>query len=176
MATLDRPEFREPLNQLLLKVRPGLERVLRHYDVPPEDAEDILQDAHLTLLYKWDRVQSPQAWLIGTVRKKCIVYWRKRRGRVLEAVDTAILDLLSEPQRPMQPKTELSHDLQRVIGRLPERCQRLLRLRYGFGYGPSEVAEKMGYQPSSVRKITHRCLTALSRELMSIGFLRKPRE
>lgn len=173
MATLDRPELREPLNQLLLKVRPSLERVLRHYDVPPEDAEDILQDSQLTLLYKWDKVQSPEAWLIGTVRKKCIVYWRKRRGRVCEAVDAAILDLLSEPQRPSQPKTELSHDIQRVIVRLPERCQRLLRLRYGLGYGPSEVAEKMGYQPSSIRKITNRCLSALSRELLSVGFFRR---
>lgn len=176
MATVDRPEFREPLNQLLLKVRPSLERVLRHYDVPPEDAEDILQDAQLTLLYKWDKVQSPEPWLIGTVRKKCIVYWRKRRGRVCEAVDAAILDLLAEPQRPTQPKRELSRDIQRVIVRLPERCQRLLRLRYGLGYGPSEVAEKMGYQPSSIRKITNRCLAALSRELMSVGFLRKPEE
>lgn len=176
MATLDRPELREPLNQLLLKVRPSLERVLRHYDLPPEDAEDILQDAQLTLLYKWDKVQSPEAWLIGTIRKKCIVYWRKRRGRVCEAVDTAILDLLSEPQRPTQPKRELSRDMRRVMGKLPERCQRLLRLRYGLGYGPSEVAEKMGYQPSSIRKITNRCLSALSRELMSVGFLRKPEE
>ena len=173
MATLDRPELREPLNQLLLTVRPSLERVLRHYDIPPEDAEDILQDSQLTLLYKWDTIQSPEAWLVGTVRKKCIVYWRKRRGKVCEAVDSAILDLLSEPQRPFQPKTELSRDMGRVIVRLPERCQRLLRLRYGMGYGPSEVAEKMGYQPSSIRKITNRCLSALSRELMTVGFLRK---
>lgn len=173
MPTLDRPELREPLNRLLLKVRPSLERVLRHYDIPPEDAEDILQDSQLTLLYKWDKIQSPEAWLIGTIRKKCIVYWRKRRGRVCEAVDSAILDLLSEPQRPPQPKTELSRDMSRVLVRLPERCQRLLRLRYGMGYGPSEVAEKMGYQPSSIRKITNRCLSALSRELMTVGFLRK---
>lgn len=176
MVTLDRPELREPLNQLLLKVRPSLERVLRHYDVPPEDADDILQDTQLTLLYKWDKVQSPEAWLIGTVRKKCIVYWRKRRGRVCEAVDAAILDLLSEPQRPAQPRRDLTRDIRRVIVRLPQRCQRLLTLRYGLGYGPSEVAAKMGYQPSSIRKITNRCLSALSRELITVGFLRKPEE
>jgi RNA polymerase sigma factor (sigma-70 family) len=169
MATLD-PEFREPLNQLLLKVRPALERVLRHYDIPPEDAEDILQDAQLTLLYKWEKIQSPEAWLIGTLRKKCIVYWRKRRGRMCEAVDTAILDLLSKPQVPGQVRTELAHDLHRVIVRLPGRCQELLRLRYGLGYGPTEVALKMGYQPSSIRKITNRCLAALTRELIAAGF------
>lgn len=170
MATLDRPEIREPLNQLLLKIRPALERVLRHYDVPPEDAEDILQDAQLTLLYKWDKIQSPEAWLIGTLRKKCIVYWRKRRGRMYEAVDAAILDMLSKPQIPAQSRSDLCHDLKRVIVKLPNRCRSLLKLRYGLGYGPTEVAVKMGYQPSSIRKITNRCLAALTRELIAVGF------
>jgi RNA polymerase sigma factor (sigma-70 family) len=170
MATLDRPEVREPLNQLLLNVRPALERVLRHYDIPPEDAEDLLQDSQLTLLYKWDKIQSPEAWLIGTLRKKCIVYWRKRRGRLCEAVDAAILEMLSKPQTPVQVRRELAHDLQRVIVKLPARCQSLLKLRYGLGYGPTEVAIKMGYQPSSIRKVTNRCLASLTRELVAIGF------
>jgi len=174
MATLDRPELREPLNRLLEKIRPGLERVLRHYDVPPEDAEDILQDAQLVLLYKWDTIQNPEAWLIGTLRKKCIVYWRKRRSRTCEAMDATILELLSEPERPAQAKADLSRDMGRVLVKLPQRCQRLLRLRYGMGYGPSEVAEKMGYKPSSIRKITNRCLAALGRELTTAGFLSKP--
>jgi DNA-directed RNA polymerase specialized sigma24 family protein len=147
MATLDRPEVREPLNQLLLKVRPALERVLRHYDIPPEDAEDLLQDSQLTLLYKWDKIQS-----------------------LCEAVDAAILEMLSKPQTPVQVRRELAHDLQRVIVRLPARCQSLLKLRYGLGYGPTEVAIKMGYQPSSIRKVTNRCLAALTRELVAIGF------
>jgi hypothetical protein len=29
----------------------------------------------------------------------------------------------------------------------------------------------MGYQASSIRKITSRCITALTRELVSVGFL-----
>ena len=176
MVTLDRPELREPLNRLLLKVRPSLERVLRHYDVPPEDADDILQDTQLTLLYKWDKVQSPEAWLIGTVRKKCIVYWRKRRNTLYNSVDTAILELLSEPVAAPQERAELLWDLNNLLEELPPRCRKLLQLRYGLGYGPSEVAAKMGYQPSSIRKITNRCLSALSRELMTVGFLRKPEE
>ena len=90
MATLDHPELRESLNTLLKTSRPRLERVLRNFEIPPEDAEDILQDAQLTLLYKWDKVRSPESWLIGTVKKKCIMYWRKRRGSLCEAVDTAI--------------------------------------------------------------------------------------
>ena len=173
MATLDHPELRESLNNLLKTSRPRLERVLRNFEVPPEDAEDILQDAQLTLLYKWDKVRSPESWLIGTVKKKCIMYWRKRRGSLCEAVDTAILDLLAVPQAPDQEKTDLSTDLSRVLARLSARCRSLLRLRYGLGYGPTEVAEQMGYQTSSIRKVTNRCLAALTRQLLAVGFQRE---
>src|SRR5215475_5087550 len=148
MATLDHPELRESLNKLLKNARPRLERVLRHFEVPPEDAEDILQDAQLTLLYKWDKIRSPESWLIGTVKKKCIMYWRKRRGSLCEAVDSAILDLISQPEVPRQERDDLTLDLNRVLSRLSTRCRSLLRLRYGLGYGPNEVAERMGYRSS----------------------------
>ncbi|HEX5759296.1 MAG TPA: RNA polymerase sigma factor [Thermoanaerobaculia bacterium] len=170
MATLDQPELRESLNKLLTDSRPRLERVLRHFEVPPEDAEDILQDAQLTLIYKWDKVRSPESWLIGTVKKKCIMYWRKRRGSLCDAVDTAILELVSVPQAPPQEKADLASDLNRVLSRLSSRCRSLLRLRYGLGYGPNEVAEQMGYRSSSIRKVTNRCLAALTRQLLAVGF------
>jgi len=171
MTIPDRQNASASISEVLVKVRPALERVLGSYDVPPEDAEDVLQDTYLTLLYKWEKVQCPEAWLIGTLRKKCIMYWRKRRKRIIDAMDAAILELLSEPERPSQERQDLARDFDRVLGRLPERCQKLLRLRYGLGLGPSEVAERMGYQPSSIRKITSRCLTVLSRELAAVGFL-----
>jgi RNA polymerase sigma factor (sigma-70 family) len=174
MTTLDHPELRESLNNLLKSTRPRLERVLRSFEVPPEDAEDILQDAQLTLLYKWDKVRSPENWLIGTVKKKCIMYWRKRRGSLCEAVDAAILDLISTPQAPRQEREEITFDLDRVLSRLSVRCRSLLRLRYGLGYGPSEVAEQMGYRSSSIRKVTNRCLAALTRQLLAVGFEHKP--
>ncbi|HVT15158.1 MAG TPA: sigma-70 family RNA polymerase sigma factor [Thermoanaerobaculia bacterium] len=174
MATLDHPELRESLNNLLRSSRPRLERVLRNFEVPPEDAEDILQDAQLTLLYKWDKIRSPENWLVGTVKKKCIMYWRKRRGSLCEAVDTAILELMSAPQAPAQEKSELTFDLDRVLSRLSLRCRSLLKLRYGLGYGPTEVAEQMGYRTSSIRKVTNRCLAALTRQLLAIGFERRP--
>jgi RNA polymerase sigma-70 factor (ECF subfamily) len=173
MTVLESSTAAAGITETLVRVRPALERVLGGYDIPPEDAEDVLQDTYLTLLYKWETVQCPEAWLIGTLRKKCIMYWRKRRKRIVDAMDAAILELLSEPERPSQERQDLSRDFDRVLGRLPERCQRLLRLRYGLGLGPSEVAARMGYQPSSIRKITSRCLTTLSRELAAVGFLER---
>ena len=82
--------------------------------------------------------------------------------------------LISVPQAPDQEKTELSTDLNRVLGKLSARCRSLLKLRYGLGYGPTEVAEQMGYRASSIRKVTNRCLAALTRQLLAVGFQREP--
>lgn len=171
MTVLERSTPGDGITETLVRVRPALERVLAGYDIPPEDAEDVLQDTYLTLLYKWEKVQCPEAWLIGTLRKKCIMYWRKRRKRFFDAMETGLLELLLEPERPLQENRDLCRDFERVLGRLPPRCQKLLRLRFVLGLGPSEVAAEMGYQASSIRKITSRCITALTRELASVGFL-----
>jgi RNA polymerase sigma factor (sigma-70 family) len=64
----------------------------------------------------------------------------------------------------------LRQDLQRILARLPERCRSVLVLRYGLGYRSREVADLLGYQPSSIRKVTSRCIAALTRELVSSGF------
>ena len=74
------------------------------------------------------------------------------------------------PQAPDQERTDLTTDLSRVLSKLSARCRSLLRLRYGLGYGPTEVAEQMGYQTSSIRKVTNRCLAALTRQLLAVGF------
>lgn len=165
------PEFAETL----ARVRPALERVLAGYDLPVEDAEDVLQDCYLTLLYKWESVRCPEAWLIGTLRKKCLMYWRKRRRRFFDAMETGLLEVLLEPERPLQENRDLSRDFERVLSRLPPRCHQLLRLRFVLGLAPAEVAERMGYQASSIRKITSRCMTVLTRELVSVGFLENGR-
>jgi len=171
MTVLERSTATDSIADVLVRARPALERVLASYDVLPEDAEDLLQDTYLTLLYKWEKVQCPEAWLIGTLRKKCIMHWRRVRKRMMDSMDEVLLEILSEPERPTQDRQDLKRDFERVLGNLPDRCQRLLRLRYILGYGPGEVAVEMGYQPSSIRKITSRCLANLTRELVAVGFL-----
>lgn len=161
----------ETFEQLLGRVQPTLKQILGRYQIPPEDAEDVLQDAMLTLLFKWEEVHKPEAWLIGTLRRRCIMYWRSRRSRLYEAVDEAILELVAEAEQPSQENVTLRQDLERTLARLRPRCRTILRLRYGLGLKPNEIAERMGYRQSSVRKVANRCLAALVRELVEVGFL-----
>jgi RNA polymerase sigma factor (sigma-70 family) len=168
----------EPLSveELVPRLQPKLRRVLARYRVPVVDAEDILQQSFLDLVYKQKSIYNPEAWLLATVRNRCIIYWRKRRSQVCESVDLALLDLLAQPEAPRQSGALLRHDLERVLGQLPKRCRALLRLRYGLGYKPAEVAAALGYQPSSVRKVTSRCLSRLTQQLTALGFGDEPDE
>jgi RNA polymerase sigma factor (sigma-70 family) len=166
------PEPQEPavsFDDFLERVEPRLKRVLANYRIPTEDAEDVLQQALLALLYQWDRVRDPETWLLGTLKRHCLMYWRTHRRKIYSAVDSTILEWLSEPVASSQERSDLLCDLESLIGRLPVRCRSLLQLRFRLGYEPPEVAERLGYRASSIGKITTRCLAALSRELFAAG-------
>ena len=128
-----------------------------------------MQQALLALLDVREDVQDPLAWMAGTLRNHCLMYWRRRRRRLYCAVDSAILEDLAAPTPPEQRTLELNRDLGRVVGKLPSRCRSVLQLRYGLGCRPSETAERLGYRSSSIYKILDRCLAALSRSLTVRG-------
>jgi RNA polymerase sigma factor (sigma-70 family) len=169
---MSNPEPQDPavaFDDFLRRVEPRLKRVLSNYRIPGDDAEDVLQQALLALLYQWERVRDPECWLVGTLRRHCLMYWRTHRRRIYSAVDSSILEWLSEPVAPAQERAELRCDLENLIGRLPSRCRSLLQLRFRLGYEAPEVAQRLGYRTSSIGKITTRCLAALSRELLAAG-------
>ncbi|HEX5761090.1 MAG TPA: sigma-70 family RNA polymerase sigma factor [Thermoanaerobaculia bacterium] len=169
MAIPEQPLARETLEELLPRVRPRLKRILARYRVPPHDAEDLLQEAFIATFQKWNQIQDPEAWLLITLRNRCVIYWRKRRASLYNAVDMAILELLSEPQVAPQERDELRLDLDHLLEGLSARCRRLLHLRYQLGYDSDEVAAAMGYHPSSVRKVSRRCVSALTFALLTRG-------
>lgn len=160
---------KDSFDDFLKKVEPRLKRVLATYRIPADDAEDVLQQTLLTLVYQWDRVRDPECWLLGTLKRHCLMYWRTNRRRIYSAVDSTILEWLSEPVAPSQERADLLCDLENLLGRLPSRCRSLLHLRFQLGYEPVEVARRLGYRASSIGKITTRCLAALSRELLAAG-------
>jgi RNA polymerase sigma factor (sigma-70 family) len=169
MLTPDPSENAAPFEEFLKAVEPKLKRLLAAYRIPGEDAEDVLQQALLALLYQWERVRDPESWLFGTVKRHCLMYWRTHRRRIYSAVDSTILEWLSQPIAPSQERSDLLCDLESLIERLPSRCRSVLRLRFQLGFEPLEVADRLGYRLSSIGKITTRCLAALSRELLASG-------
>lgn len=171
MTVVKNQESDRSLELLLEELQPRLRGVLASFRIPFEDAEDLLQQSVLTYLHKRERIKNPRRWLVGTLKNRCLMYWRSHRRRLYHSVDVAILESVAEPGRPAQEQADLSNDLQRVIAKLPERCRSLLYLRYTMGCDPSEAARQLGYRRSSIYKIMERCLAGLTRRLAAIGIV-----
>jgi RNA polymerase sigma factor (sigma-70 family) len=166
MSALDHPQVDTSFEDLLRNVRPRLKRLFARYGIPPQDTEDILQQALLALVYQRCSIRDSEAWLLGTLRNKCLLYWRDQRRKLYETVDAAVLELLAEPMAPAQEASDLRRDLASALEQLPERCRSLLSLRYQ-GHDTCEVAARLGYSQGSISKMTSRCLAALTRRLLT---------
>lgn len=164
------PPPKPPLDELLREIRPKLYRLVRGFGIPEEDSEDLIQNTLLALVFRWDQVRNPDAWVVGTVKKNCLMYWRSRRRRLYDAVDGSVLEWLAGGERPIQERRDLRNDLGALIDRLPDRYRKVLQLRYALGCDAREVARRTGYRRSSIGKVTARSLAALSREMAEAGF------
>ncbi|MFL6193126.1 MAG: RNA polymerase sigma factor [Thermoanaerobaculia bacterium] len=169
MSALDHPQVESTLEGFLKTLRPRIKAMFAHYRIPVQDTEDILQQALLALVYQREEVRDREAWLLGTVRNRCLLYWRAHRRKLYDAVDASVLELMATPLEPAQEGSDIRRDLESALGKLPERCRSLLSLRYRQGYDPPELAERLGYSPASISKITTRCLAALTRQLVASG-------
>ena len=151
---------------LVADLRTQAERERARYRIPREDAEDLLQQTLLAFLQKQQQIECPPAWLIGAFRRECLMYLRKRQRRLYDAIDTTLLEVCCDPEPPQQERNQLLRDVESAIDKTPSRCRSILRLRYRLGFATDEIAQELGYQATSVRKIASRCLAALARHVV----------
>ena len=161
----------QPIEEILEGLQPRIKSVFSRFRIPPQDAEDVLQQTLLTYLYKRDSIADPERWLVGTLRNRCLLYWRDRRRRLYTAVDKALLESAADVEESPQERSDLLRDLNSALAKVPNRCRNLLWLRYRQGYEPPEAAQKLGYRSSSIYKVTERCLAALTRSMVACGLV-----
>jgi RNA polymerase sigma factor (sigma-70 family) len=175
MSALDHLQVDTSLEEFLRNIRPRVKALFARYRIPPQETEDILQQALLAVVYQHQVIRDPESWLLKVLRNKCLLYWREHRRKLYEAVDAAVLEIMAEPLPPAQEAADRRRDLESAIERLPERCRALLSLRYQ-GYETPEVAARLGYSQASISKTTKRCLAVLTRSLLTTGLLKRKAE
>jgi DNA-directed RNA polymerase specialized sigma24 family protein len=60
------------LGSLLQKARPRVKVLLARYRIPIPEQEAMVQEALLSLSENWSRIRDPEAWLMGSLRNKCL--------------------------------------------------------------------------------------------------------
>lgn len=175
---MDRPKLprseASSLAEALERVGPKLRRILFRYRIPARDANDLLQETFLVLVSKQENVRNPEAWLLATLSNRCILYWRRRRSRVSELVDRTILELLDDADLPPEEAAAIRFDLEALISQLPERCQPLLRRRYGLIPAPEGEDGQDGSDSQDDSEKTRRCLALLAQRAVGAGLLDLP--
>jgi RNA polymerase sigma factor (sigma-70 family) len=160
----------ENLARLLHELEPELRRTFVRFRIPEQDCEDLLQDCLLAFVRKQQDLHAPGIWLSKALSNRCLNYWRSRRRAFLEAVDATALEEIAGSCDPDDERVGLARDLTCAISGLPRHCRSILRHRYGLDKDSPEVAQSLGYSPTSIRQVTHRCLSALTRRLLDNGF------
>lgn len=157
------PESGQKALAALERVEPNLRGILQWFRIPPDDAQDLRQEILLALVRCWDRIESPEGWLISALFRQCARYvkQRKRQGRI-QSLDAPALEALAPLREPDQREAEVRRDLRAVLRRLRPRERLALLLRYR-GLSREEVAERLGCRPASVGKVGSRALAQAQR-------------
>lgn len=164
------PEAQRAALAAVERIEPRLRGILAWFRVPQEDAEELYQEAMLGLVRRWDRIECPEGWLVGTLFRLCRKYRsRTRRERAwIETAEAWLLEILAPARMPEQTRFEILRDLNAVLRRLDADKRKLLKLR-ALGFTCEEVAELLVCRPSSVGKMTSRALAEARRIARRLG-------
>jgi RNA polymerase sigma factor (sigma-70 family) len=156
-------EIEREVARTLASYGSALRRVLGDHGIPPQDGEDLVQEALLLAVTKWPQIRSLGPWLYGTLRHRCTGYWRQRRREAVEVhLDPAVVEHLLPGEAPIgQEQRERRMLLNGLAHTLPLRYRRLLMLRFQLGLQDAEVAAATGYSATSVGKMVQRAVALL---------------
>jgi RNA polymerase sigma-70 factor (sigma-E family) len=116
-------------------------------------AEELVQDAFVSVHRSWDRAQNPRAYLRTAVVNACRS-WGRRRS----------LELLRKPAPP-DPVTLVTDDLWDVLQTLPPRQRAAIVLRFYEDLPDEEIAALLGCKVPTVRTAVFRGLAKLRKEV-----------
>jgi len=155
-------------NRLMADLRPKLYRFALAHIKRADEAEDVVQDVGLKLWERRDElaeVQSVEAYAMSAVRNRCLDYARSPHNRNHQLIET--LDAAHE-QTPYESleQTDMVAFVRKLINRLPQQQQMVIRLRDVEGYELEEIAEILKMNANTVRANLSRARQKVREELL----------
>ena len=163
----DHPDRTQAVEELIQRIEPKFRVLLWRYDVPREDAEDLIQETLLAFVYKAHHLHDPESWLKVVLTRQVFLYYRRRRRRPDSiAFETDLIEMLTDPKALDPERAHLVREIRAAVVRLRSKgLRQILELRFFEGLDVQEIATRLGYKPSSVLRLTHRAVEALKRSL-----------
>lgn len=132
-----------------------------------EDAEDLVQDAFMTVLQRIDTFEPGRPfspWFFRILVNRGLNSRKSRSLRAVEAIPEATASRGASPEREAE-RTELRERLAAAMEALPERQRVIVQLFELEGFGGPEIAEILEIPDGTVRWHLHEARKTLRRAL-----------
>ncbi len=126
------------------------------FRIPPEDVDEVIQEAYcrLSMLDTVDHIDRPGAYFFSIARN--LLIRRLKRERVVPIDAIAEIDSYADHQHPSPERQAAGRlDYARMLdfmGRLPERCREIVKLRKIEGWSQKDIAAHLGTTEKAVEK------------------------
>ena len=156
-------------NQLMTHLRPKLYRFALSFIRRTDEAEDVVQEVGIKL---WERrseldtMRSVEAYAMSAVRNRCLDYARSPHSRTSEMIEAYDAPHEETPYKTLE-QADMAAFVRKLIDRLPEQQQMVIRLRDIEGYELDEIAEIVGINEGAVRTNLSRARQKIREALVS---------
>ena len=116
-------------------------------------AEELVQDAFVSVHRRWDRATNPSAYLRTAVVNACRSWGRRK-----------VVEIRHRP-RPRDPIAQSPDEMWDVLQTLPPRQRAAVVLRFYEDLPDEEIARLLNCRPATVRTMVFRALAALRKEI-----------
>ncbi len=146
----------------------------RRYGLTQAEVEDVFQSVWLLLLQHLESIKQPErisAWLVTTARRESIKRRRNTEYKRVSSMDSDFFAKLEQTDRSTPEELVIRYEQQQAVrqamGRLGERCRRLLQMLYYDSPKRSyaTIAATLNLAIGSIGAIRGRCLQKLSQLL-----------
>jgi RNA polymerase sigma-70 factor, ECF subfamily len=172
------------LEELVIAIRPHIERQLLRYPVSDEDRRDLLQSTLLQVvrrLASFRGESSFSTWLFRVTANEAFMLMRsqrRHRARLVEGLDLEDLGCLytskqsvEEERHESSSRLESEAVVRNALAELPQDYRDLVLAHYHEDLCLQEIADKMSMTESAVRSRLHRARSRLRTilETMAVG-------
>ncbi|MEJ2701287.1 MAG: RNA polymerase sigma factor [Sedimentisphaerales bacterium] len=138
----------------------------------PIEAEDVAQESFLKAYSQLHTLRKPSrfaGWLSKITLQQCANSVRRsvrcQTAFGCKAAPVEDLDPQSAQTNPPGLTESQIHFVRSVVGRMPEKFQRLIIMRFVTGLSAVQIAEQLGKRPGTVRVWLHRAYKILRQDL-----------
>ena len=149
-------------------LRPKLYRFALALTRRRDEAEDVVQEIGIKLWERRDELEAMhnvEAYAMSAVRNRCLDYVRSPRHRIDELTEIHDTAHQQTPHERLE-QADMAAFVRRLINRLPEQQQMVIRLRDIEGYELDEIAEILGMNDGAVRTNLSRARQKIRDELL----------